>query len=185
MDGHEHYLRAIQVSSEWGATVDPQPTELTDEEIKSTWNQIARKYGDDIAQEALCQAFAKAAQGKVEKPLHYAAKSARQIAIDEGKRERFLRKYHVPLSDVGLDWVEPERDETDEAPFEKFQEASPEGRIDWDPVSHVEALRLAREIDHDPSLRRLISQTDGENVKISASQVSKARARLRKRILAI
>jgi hypothetical protein len=192
--------------------VDPQPTEFTDEEIKSTWTWMARKYGEDIAQEIFCQAFAKAKQN----PLRYAAKSARYIATDERKRERNRQAYRVALSDVGLGWWEskrsgtdehkrqrflridqvvlsgvrwddgvvPEDSETDEAPLMEFQKRSPEARIYRDPVSEVEALRLWREIKHDPSLRRLIRQAGGEKVKISASQASKARARVLKRVLA-
>jgi DNA-directed RNA polymerase specialized sigma24 family protein len=162
---------------------DSETIDLINQKIQDTWKQIECKYGEDIAQEALCQAFEKAAQGKVEKPLHYAAKSARRIAKDEGKRQRFLREYHVPLSAVGLDWVEPERDETDEALIVEFQKTPPEAHIYWDPVSHIETLRRAREIDHDPGVRRLISQTDGESVRISASQASKVGARVLKRVL--
>ena len=164
---------------------DCEAIEAVNQKIHDTWKQIARKYGEDVAQETLCQAFEKAARGKVEKPLHYAAAAAWNVDKDECERERSFQKFRVALSHVRWEKrVPPEENEADEPPFGKFQKTPPEARIYRDPVSEVEAMRLARVIDYDPAGRRLINQTDGEGVKISPSQVSKARVRVLKRVLA-
>lgn len=163
--------------------MDPQRIELTEQKIRDTRTSIAGKYDEDVAQEALCQAFEKAKQGKVEKPLHYAAKSAYRIAKDERRHDRYILAYHLALSDVGLGW-KPERRETDEAPFVEFQKTPiPESHIYWNLADQVEAKELLSEVKRDPGGLRLIRQTLGYDEKISPSQASKVRARLRQRLL--
>lgn len=68
--------------------IEATDTEPINQKIQETWKRMAKRFGEDgedVAQEALCQALEKATRGTVEKPLHYAAKSAWRIAKDERK----------------------------------------------------------------------------------------------------
>jgi DNA-directed RNA polymerase specialized sigma24 family protein len=168
-----------------------EAVELINQEINNTWKRMAKNYGEDVAQEALCQAFEKASRGEVDKPLHYAAASAKHIAWDEWRRRVYALLYQRILSNT---WSKSgaESSETDDSPLITFKKTrtprlkkSPRMsfRDDRNPASQVEAKELLREIELNSSGLRLIRQAGGEHVKISASQVSKARARLLKRVL--
>ena len=93
----------ILIGSSSGPTIDG----VNGQEIQDTWAQIKRRYGEDVAQDLLYQAFEKASRGKVEKPLHYAAVSALHIAIDQDKRQANTLAYYKALSGKRLAW-EPE-----------------------------------------------------------------------------
>jgi hypothetical protein len=65
-------------------------------EIEDIWKQIVmrcREDGEDIAQEALYRVLKRANRDKVEKPLHYLARTARHIAINLGKRREYAQAY--------------------------------------------------------------------------------------------
>jgi len=171
--------------------------ELINQEIHNTWKGIAnaKRFGqdaEDVAQEALCQAFEKASRGEVDKPLHYAAVSAKYIAWDEWRRRANALLYQIALSDA---WSknEGESSEMDDARLMTFKKArTPKMkklprmsfRDDRNPAGQVEAKQLLRAIEQEPSGRRLICQAQGEHVKINPSQASRARARLLRWVLA-
>jgi DNA-directed RNA polymerase specialized sigma24 family protein len=167
--------------------------ELINGEIDSTWRQMAKKYGEDVAQEAMCQAFEKASRSEVNKPLHYAAVSAKYIAWDEWRRRVSALLYQRALSDT---WSKngAASSEADNAPLITFKKTRTPRlkklphmsfRDDRNPESQVEAKELLREIEQEPSGLRLIRQALGEHVKVSASQASRVRARMLTRVLSV
>jgi DNA-directed RNA polymerase specialized sigma24 family protein len=159
--------------------VDHQRIELTHQKIRDTWTSIAGKHGEDVAQEALCQAFKKAKRGEVKKPLHYAAASARRIAIDEWRRRAYALLYQRALSDT-LSKEGAESAEMADAPLITFNARTPRLkklprtslRDDRDPAGQVEAQELLSEVEHDPSGLRLIGHALGQDERISPSQAS-------------
>jgi hypothetical protein len=158
--------------------------ELPDEDIKATWTQIKKKYKEDVAQEALCQALEKASRGEVEKPLHYAAVSASNIAKDQRKRQAYVLAYQEALSGKRLDW-EPEREGTEKdssVVYKKLPLPAPRGS--WDQPALLEVLELLREMALDPAGQLLLRQARGERVRITRSQESKVRAWLREKLKA-
>jgi hypothetical protein len=109
--------------------------------------------------------------------------SALHIAIDQDKHQANTLAYHKALAGKRLDW-EPEYGKADKASavvFKKFPVPAP--HLSWDIASQVEARELLREVQHDPGGHRLSTAAVCKNVKISPSQVSKMRARLRQRLL--
>ena len=158
--------------------------ELTNEDIKAIWAQREKKYGEDVAQEALCQTLEKARKGEVEKPLHYAAVSASNIAKDQDKRQDYALAYQKAISGERLEW-EPAREETDKGSAVVYKKLPvPAPRSCWDQPDLLEVLELLRLVALDSTGQLLIRQACGEKVKINPGQESKVRARLREKLKA-
>ena len=161
--------------------------ELINQEIHKKREEIAnaKRFGqdaEDVAQEALCQAFEKARSGKVTKPLRYAAKSAKNIAKDLRRRQRYARAYQQALSAERLEW-EPEGEQKQQGSsvvYKKLPIALPRGQ--WEQPDLMEVLQLLREIVLDSIGHLLIREAAGKRVEMTPHQESKFRARLRQKV---
>jgi DNA-directed RNA polymerase specialized sigma24 family protein len=166
---------------------DSEDTDLINQKIQETWMRIAKRFGqdgEDVAQEALCQLFKKASQGKVEKPLQYAAKSAKNIARDLQRRQGYALAYQQARSGEWLGW-EPEGEQTQQgssAVVKKLPIAAP--RSQWDQPDLMEVLQLLREMVLDSTGHLLIREACGERLEMTSHQESKFRVRLRQKVKA-